>query len=372
MFREHIANLNRLFKRERIVFLYGARRVGKTTLIEDFAKEKEGVIFLTGDDVDTHSFLSSNSVTKLKSFLGKNKFLIIDEAQFIPDIGRNLKLIYDHIPSVKVLATGSSSFELASKTGETLTGRKFVLKLYPFSQSEISKTENLIQTKANLEKRLIYGSYPEVVLQNSNDRAKLYLKELINSYLYKDILILEGIKKADKIVKLLQLIAFQIGKEVSIQELGNNLDISKNTAERYLNLLENCFVIQKLTGFSRNLRKEITKTSRYYFCDNGIRNALIQNYNGIHLRDDVGALFENYIVMERFKKQEYQNLFSNNYFWRTYSQQEIDLVEEKKGKLFGYEVSFNKTKKPPTEWVHNYPKAKYECITKENYLKFIL
>ena len=296
----------------------------------------------------------------------------MDEAQYIHQIGLNLKLIVDHFPSTHVIATGSSSFDLAKDIGEPLTGRKYVLKLLPLAQMEISQIEAPHETKARLESRLIYGSYPEVVLFPGNNDRKDYLRELISSYLFKDVLQLEGIRHADKLERLLQLLAFQIGKEVSHAELGRQLGMSKNTIDRYLDLLEKVFVIYKRTGFSRNLRKEISKNHRYYFLDNGIRNALINNFNPLSLRNDTGELWENYLIAERMKKQEYLRWSVNAYFWRTYDQQEIDLVEERRGKIYGFEMKWKAHRGiPPKKWSGAYPTASFQEIHPDNYLNFI-
>jgi len=361
----------------KVVVIYGPRRCGKTTLLKKFIEYSadyigDSYIFATAEDIIVNEILTSQSIVKLKNFIGNNKFLIIDEAQNIKNIGLNLKLIVDHIDGINVIATGSSSFDLAGKLGEPLTGRKVSLKLFPLSQMEISSIEKGADSLSNLENRLIYGSYPEVVVTEYNHKKEKYLKEITASYLYKDILILEGIKHSDKIVRLLQLLAFQIGQEVSLTELGTQLGISKNTVERYLDLLEKSFVVFKLMAFSRNLRKEISKSNRYYFYDNGIRNALINNFNPINLRNDIGSLWENYIIIERLKKQEYMDIFSNNYFWRTYDKKEIDFIEERSGYLYGYEIKWgNRTKKVPKDWINAYENASYEVINKENYLNFI-
>lgn len=372
--QKQLKNLKKLLSPNKVLVIYGPRRCGKTTLIKKFLEQMKGKkLFVSGEDITVQNYLSSQSIEKLKNFVGNNKLLVIDEAQKVYKIGLNLKLIVDHIKDIKVIATGSSSFDLAQDIGEPLTGRKYTLKLFPLSQMEIAQIETRHETEANIEARLIYGSYPEIVITYDNEERQRYLKEIINSYLYKDILELEGIKHSDKIVRLLQLLAFQIGKEVSYNELGSQLGISKNTAERYLDLLEKAFVIHKIRGFSRNLRKEISKNPRYYFLDNGIRNALINNFNPITARDDIGILWENYIVMERIKKQEYDQMISNNYFWRTYEGQEIDLVEERKGKLYGFEIKWALKKiKEPKDWFKNYKDAKYSVINKENYLKYIL
>jgi predicted AAA+ superfamily ATPase len=273
---------------------------------------------------------------------------------------------------MRIIATGSSSFDLARTIGEPLTGRKYTLTRYPLAQMEIRQIENRAQTDSNREARLIFGSYPEIVLMPGNREREQYLKEIVSSYLYKDILELDGIRHSDKITRLLQLLAFQIGKEVSFAELASQLGMSKNTVDRYIELLEKSFVLRRMQGFSRNLRKEITKNCRLYFIDLGIRNALINNFNPLDFRDDVGMLWENYLVIERLKKQEYTGQSANNYFWRTYTRQEIDLVEDRGGKLYGYEMKWGRqTAKPPSEWRSAYPKAEWELVTRENYLEFI-
>jgi predicted AAA+ superfamily ATPase len=281
-------------------------------------------------------------------------------------------LIVDHLPHVRLIATGSSTFDLAKQVGEPLTGRKHTLKMYPLSQLELNSIETASQRSAHLESRLIYGSYPEVITATSDLVKQEYLKELVSSYLLKDILAFEGIKKSKKLIDLLLLIAFQVGKEVSHQELAMHLSISKVTVEKYLNLLEQVFVLVNIRGFSRNLRKEVTKTSRYYFIDNGIRNALINNFNPISRRDDIRLLWENYLSIERIKKQEYSDLWSHNFFWRTYDQKEIDRVEDRGGKLYAYEFKWNQSNlKAPKLWIESYPGSSFEVIHKENYLPFI-
>ncbi len=358
----------------KVVVILGPRRCGKTTLVQKFleSRKREDVLFVSGENINARRPLESESVETLRAFVGNKKLLVIDEAQKIKNVGLNLKLIVDHIKGIRVITTGSSSFDLAKLVGEPLVGRKFTLRLYPLAQLEIGKTENLHETNAHLEDRLIFGSYPEIVTTPENALRKELLEEIVSSYLYRDILELDGLRHSGKISQLLQLLAFQIGTEVSLTELANQLNINRRTVERYLDLLEKTFVIFRLGGFSRNLRKEVTKSSRYYFLDNGIRNALINNYNPLHLRNDVGMLWENYIVNERIKKQEYRNIHSNNYFWRTYDQKEIDLIEEREGKLFGYEIKWSAKKTASSaEWLGSYKNAEYEIINKENYLNFI-
>ena len=373
--QKQLENLSSLIQSGKVIVIYGARRVGKTTLLRKFVEnlDKQAVLFVNGDDITARQFLESQSIDNLRDFVGRHQYLIVDEAQYVRNIGLNLKLIVDHIPGIKVIATGSSSFDLAQNVGEPLTGRRFVLKLFPLAQMEISNMEKRHETAANLETRLIYGSYPEVVTLRDNKLREEYLRELIASYLFKDILALEGIRYSDKLVRLLQLLAFQIGNEVSLSEIGRQLAMSKNTVERYLDLLEKVFVIFRLTGFSRNLRKEITKNNRYFFYDVGIRNAVVGMFNPLNLRDDTGKIWENYIISEFLKQREYQRLFSRFYFWRTYDRKEIDLIEESAGKLSGYEIKWKKSRvSAPKDWHKYYPNAAFEVINQENYLNYIL
>lgn len=369
-----LTNLKKLAIPGKVVLIYGPRRTGKTTLLEHFIAElQEPFHLVNGEDIFVQEILSSQSIDKLKDFIGQKKLLIIDEAQKVPNIGLNLKLIVDHIPQIRVIATGSSSFDLSVQAGEPLTGRKWTMHMFPLAQMELSQTENTAQTAARLENRLIYGSYPDVVLGTDDEFRQRYLKEIVSSYLYKDILELDGLRHSDKLVRLLQLLAFQIGKEVSFTELGTQLALSKNTVDRYLDLLEKAFVIYKLRGLSRNLRKEVSKNPRYYFYDIGIRNALIQNFNSLNLRDDVGQIWENYIVIERLKKQEYTAMTCANYFWRTYDRKEVDLIEERDGQFFAYELKWSPLAKAalPKDFLEAYPNTKFERVDPENYLQFI-
>lgn len=377
IYQKQLDNLSSLIAPGRVILIYGPRRVGKTTLINRYLDEMPGAerkkaLVVTGDDIGVREYLESQSIAKLKDFVGDREILFVDEAQRIREIGLNLKLIVDNIQGIRVIATGSSSIDLARDTGAPLAGRKFTLKLYPLSQIEIGREEASHETGANLESRLIFGSYPEVIINHDNRFRREYLAELISSYLFKDILELEGIRHSDKLVKLLRLLAFQIGSEVSLSELGTQLGMSRNTVDRYLDLLEKTFVVFRLEGFSRNLRKEISKSSRFYFMDLGVRNALINNFNSIELRNDRGQLWENYIVVERMKKLEYRREFKNSYFWRTYDRKEIDLVEEEGGRLSGFEIKYqDQGSKPPKDWVQAYPDADYEVITRDNYIDFI-
>lgn len=370
--QNQLERLKTLIQPGKVLILYGPRRVGKTTLIKKFLEKEANALFVTGEDIFIQRHLSTSSIDQLEAFIGEHTLLVIDEAQHIPNIGQNLKLIVDHLPHVRVVATGSSTFDLAKEVGEPLTGRKYTLRLYPLSQIELNQVENAAKREAHLESRLIYGSYPEVITTKGDSTKREYLQELVSSYLLKDILAFEGVKKSKKLTDLLILLALQVGKEVSHSELATKLGINKLTVERYLDLFEQVFVIYNLRGFSRNLRKEVTRTSKYYFCDTGIRNALINNFNSLNRREDSGALWENYLVMERLKKQEYTRLWSHNYFWRTYDQKEIDWVEEREGLLFGYEFKWSHTHvAPPKLWQETYPNASFECINQSNYMSFI-
>jgi len=373
--QKQLENLRKLICPQKAVIIYGPRRCGKTTLLKKMLSEtdEKNYMFVSGEDIVVQDYLGSKSIEKLRQFAGNKKLIVIDEAQKTKDIGLNIKLMLDHIEGIKIVASGSSSFDLARQTGEPLTGRKYTLMMFPLAQLEIGAAQTRQQTDALLESRLVYGSYPEVVLMDDNARRALYLKEIVNSYLYKDVLELDGVRYSDKLVKLLQLLAFQIGKEVSYNELGTQLGMSKNTIERYLDLLEKAFVIFKIKGLSRSLRKEVSKNPRYYFYDTGVRNGLINNFNPLSMRDDTGALWENYIVMEMLKRQEYLGLQANNYFWRTYDKKEIDFVEERNNRLCGYEIAWSaKKSKPHKEWLETYKDSTYQAITRDNYLQFII
>lgn len=359
----------------KVVVLVGPRRVGKTVVIDQVIKKTtEPYLLLSGEDFEVLSLLENRSIQNYKNILGDIKLLVIDEAQKIPDIGNKLKLMVDHIEGLKILITGSSAFDIDNYTGEPLTGRKTTYHLFALSEEELNQVENIIEKRANLKNRLIYGNYPELIQKRSNNEKAEYVREIINSYLLKDILAFENIRNSDKIISLLRLIAFQIGGEVSVQELGNQLSMSKNTVEKYLDLLSKVFIIHKLGGFSRNLRKEVTKNSKWYFYDNGIRNLLIANMNPLELRNDVGMLWENYIISERLKFQSYNKMVVNNYFWRTYDQQEIDWVEERGGKLYGYEFKWNSKKKVkiPGAWKKEYSNAEFNVVNSDNYLDWIM
>jgi predicted AAA+ superfamily ATPase len=359
----------------KVLILLGARRVGKTAFIKNYLSliPKSDYLHLNGEDLDDVNLVKERSVSNYTRLLANKKLLIIDEAQNIPEIGLILKLIVDSIEGIKVIATGSSVFDLSNKLGEPLVGRKNTIYLYPFAQMEFSKQEDYKETTLKLEERLLFGSYPELEYYEDWDDKMNYLKEIVNSYLLKDILIYEGIKQSNKMLDLLKLIAFQVGQEVSLQELSKHLGISKNTVESYLDLLSKVFVVYKVPGFSRNLRKEITKSNRWYFYDNGIRNAIISNFTRLDSRTDVGALWENYLASERIKKQNYTQKSVSNYFWRTYDQQELDWLEEDVDRLAGFEFKWNENRKAkiPTAFGKAYPEATFEVINRNNYLDFI-
>ncbi len=302
--------------------------------------------------------------------MGKYDLIFIDEAQMIPNIGYSIKLLIDNMPEKIIILTGSSSFELSGQIGEPLTGRQKQKRLYPISLIELKNQFGGMFLIENLEELLIYGSYPEVLNQESIIDKKEYLLSIRDSYLLKDILMLKEIKYQNKIFDLLRLLAFQIGHEVSMNKLANKLGIAKQSVDRYLSILEKAFIIKRIGGFSRNLRNEITKSSRFYFFDNGIRNAIINNFNTVNNRNDNGILWENFMVMERLKKQEYERMFSNNYFWRTYDQKEIDLIEERDGKLYAFEFKFGKISKEPAQWRNAYPDSEFNVITPDNFLEF--
>jgi predicted AAA+ superfamily ATPase len=368
-------NLNLLLKPNKVLVIYGSRQTGKTTLLKKFLSENEGNFRYrldSGDDVNTQIILGSADFKKIFEYAKGYDLIAIDEAQRIKNIGMGLKILIDQMPNIKIVVTGSSSFELAGQIGEPLTGRKITLTLFPLSQIEMGKLYNDYDLRSRMEEYLIFGSYPETLTSDSVADKKMILEELVGSYLLKDILELERVKSSKLLLDLLRLLAFQVGSEVSLSELGKQLGIDSKTAARYLDLFEKSFVIINIRGFSRNRRKEITSKSKYYFLDNGIRNAIIANFNPLEVRDDIGKLWENFLVVERLKKQAYNQIYSNNYFWRTWDQKEVDWVEEREGKLFGYEFKWkSKAWKPCKAWTENYPDATLEIIDNENYLAFV-
>jgi len=360
----------------KVLILYGPRQVGKTTLANDLLTSIQmRSRFVNADELVYREALSSQSRQRLGEVLGDAELLVIDEAQRVPNIGLNLKILIDSYPTAIIIATGSASFDLANKVSEPLTGRTLTFNLHPVSYPEIRQTLGAIEARGQLERWLVWGGYPAIVTtRNPNLRERL-LGELVGAYLYRDILELEGVRRSEKIVDLLRLLAFQIGQEVSIAELAANLALNRQTVDRYLDLLEKVFVIFKVGGFSRNLRKEVVKNSRYYFYDNGVRNSLIQNFNPLALRNDLGQLWENYLMVERRKTNQTAGRSVNTYFWRTYDQKEIDCVEEHGGKLFGYEFKWQAggiRRATRNEFLEAYPGSDLATVNQVNFEEFLL
>lgn len=358
----------------KVLVLYGPRRVGKTTLIQNYIQQTSHRVQLdTGDNIHVQNLLSSQDPHLILEYLEGIQVYIIDEAQEVPFLGKGLKIAVDHRPDLYVIATGSSSFSLANSLGEPLTGRKRTLTLYPFSQGELSLNFRPYDLKSSLQDYLIFGTYPETLIKKTRTEKIQYLLELVDSYLLKDILSLERVKGSKVFLDLLKLLAFQIGQLVSLNELATQLHIDVKTVSRYLDLLEKTFIIKRIHGFSQNLRNEITQKSKYYFLDLGIRNALISHFNPLESRQDVGQLWENFLVIDRIKKCHYEQLYRTPNFWRTHTQQEVDYVESFDGNLHGYEFKWNPKKQPkiPAAWRTSYPNAQFQVITPENYLDFV-
>lgn len=355
-----------------IILLYGARQTGKTTLSYELLSQLPGkVLYINADEIKYHEVLSSRDLRKLTLLTEGSDLVFIDEAQRIPDIGINLKIIHDNLPYIKLLVTGSSSLDLSGKIREPLTGRTSSYRLFPVSLSELRKEMNVIELQNRLEEFMIYGMYPGIFHRHSSAQKEKYLEELTSSYLYKDILELAFIRNASKITQLLKLLALQIGSEVSINELGKNLGLSGETVASYIDLLEQSFILFRLGGFSRNLRKEVSKRNKIYFWDTGIRNCLLNNFSALNLRNDSGFLWENFMVAERLKFLNNTQQRASGYFWRTYTGAEIDYVEERQGKLFAWEIKLNKEKLyAPETWVENYG-SDYACVTKNNFHEFV-
>ena len=357
----------------KVVIIYGARRVGKTVLLRELVNSFEGkTLLLNGEDYDVQSMLANRSVANYRHLFNGVGLVAIDEAQNIPNIGSVLKLMVDEINGLSVIASGSSSFDLLNKTGEPLVGRSVKFQLTPLSCKEISSVETPFEMSQNLEQRMLYGMYPEVVTMSSNDMRIEYLREIVDSYLLKDILAVDGIKNASKMQNLLRLIALQVGSEVSYDELGTQLGMSKNTVERYLDLLSKVFVVYRVGAFARNIRKEVCKAGKWYFYDNGVRNAILNNFSPLAVRNDVGHLWENYFLSER-RKYIHNNLkYIEQYFWRTYDKQELDLVEECDGNLLAMEIKWGKkTPKLPNVFANAYQGAEFQVINKDNYLDWV-
>lgn len=361
----------RLYTGKAIV-LMGARQVGKTTLLRTIFQNKPDVLWLNGDELDVQALFSNISATRLKAVFGGHKTIVLDEAQRIKDVGLRMKLVTDQIPEVQLVLTGSSSFELASRINEPLTGRKWEYTLFPVSFSEMVQHHGLLEEKRLLPHRLVYGYYPEVVsCAKEEDEV---LKQLTNSYLYKDLLSLEQIKKTDGLLKLLKGLAYQVSAQVSLSELSRLCELDVKTVEKYISVLEQAFLIFRLGSFSRNLRSELKRSQKIYFFDNGIRNALISNFNQIENRPDSGALWENFILSERMKYLHYKRKWANSWYWRTTEQQEVDYIEEQNGEITAFEFKWNPHTKvrQPKVFLQAYPGSRFACIHPDNLEDFLL
>ena len=362
---------NKLFA-GKIIILTGARQVGKTTLLKQLLRQKEGVLWLNGDELQVQNLFAKASADRLLSEFSNSKIVILDEAQRIENIGLRLKLIADSDSEVQVIATGSSAFELANKVNEPLTGRKWEYQMFPLSFGEMVAHHGKLKEMRMLPRRIIYGYYPEVVTNDGNEVE--ILKLLTDAYLYKDILSWESIKHPDKLQTLLRALAYQVGFQVSYNELSQMCSMDSKTVERYINLLEQCYIIFRLPSFSRNLRHELKSSRKIYFYDNGIRNALIVDYRAPEVRQDIGALWENFVIAERMKSNEYYHRWVNRYFWRTKQQQEIDYLEESGGKLHAYEMKWNPQAKASITktFTDAYPNTDFQVITPDNIAVFLL
>jgi uncharacterized protein len=363
-----------LAKTSKIVLIFGPRQAGKTTLVKEVLASLPGKkLEINADELRYVDTLSSRNLDRLKQLVSGYDLLFLDEAQRVPEIGINLKLLHDHLPELRIIATGSSSLDLASKVREPLTGRTRTYQLMPLAISELAHHFNRYELNAKLEDLLLFGGYPEVFSLESKQDKMEYLREMTLSYLFKDILEVGAIKYTPKLRDLVRMLAYQVGSEVSINELCKSLQLHRDIVNNYLDLLEKSFVIIRLGGYHRNLRKEITRHNKIYFCDLGIRNAIIENFNPLDRRDDGGKLWENFLITERMKTQSYRRIASNYYFWRTYGHAEIDFIEEKEGKLFGYEFKFSsRLAKAPSSWGETYPESSFEVVNRDNYLDFLL
>ncbi|MCX6272082.1 MAG: ATP-binding protein [Bacteroidetes bacterium] len=354
------------------IILMGARQTGKTTLLKVIAGDKEQVFWLNADEPEVRTIFENVGSSRLKLMFAGKKMVVIDEAQRIQDIGMKLKLITDQIPEIQVVASGSSAFELANKINEPLTGRKIELKLFPLSFKEMVDHHGWLEEKQLLSQRMIYGYYPEVV--SKPEQARSILIEITESYLFKDLFSYEGIHKPGKLMKLLQALAFQIGKEVSYYELSRLAELDKETVEKYIGLLERSYILLRLPAFSRNHRKELKRGRKIYFIDNGIRNALLSNFAPLELRQDVGELWENFLVVERLKVLHYNEIWANMYFWRTQDQQEIDYIEERDGVLYAFEFKWNPKAnyRFSASFTKTYPNHQLSVIHQDNVEDFLL
>ena len=358
--------------RGKAIILVGSRQVGKTTLLGELVRQSDKrILSLNCDEPEVQTMLTDTNVAKLRTIIGNNELVVIDEAQKVNNIGLTLKLIVDNIKDVQVVATGSSAFELRNQLNEPLTGRKFEYQMFPISSGEIIDTYGLLEEKRTLENRLVYGSYPDIIMHP--EEARRYLTELTQSYLYKDVLSLDSLRKPQLLDKLLQALAFQVGSEVSTNELARTLQTDSKTIDKYLDLLEKCYVIFRLGGLSRNLRTELKRAKKIYFYDNGVRNAVIQQFSPVALRNDMGALWENFFIAERMKRNHYSGHYCNSFFWRTTLQQEIDLIEESDGAMTAFEMKWNPSKKVlfSKSFIEAYNVKETVVISPDNYLEYL-
>ena len=365
--------ISALLDGRKAITIMGARQVGKSTLLQMMLGERKDVMWLNGDEPDIVEILGNITSPRLKAMIGNNTIIVIDEAQRIPDIGLRLKLITDQIPDVQVIATGSSSFDLSNKLNEPLTGRKREFKMYPLTFNEMVSSTNLLEETRMLPHRMVYGYYPEVVCNPGEE--KIILKELADSYLYKDILSMDGILKPEKLVKLLKALAYQIGSQVSYNEVGMLVGLDSKTVEKYITILEKSYIIFRLTSLARNIRNELKSSRKIFFWDLGIRNAVIGNLTQIENRQDAGALWENFVIAERMKMLAYNGSFAQTYFWRTKQQQEIDYLEEEDGKIKAFEFKWNPNKaaaKCPDSFLTAYQNPEFKVITPLNVDEFLL
>lgn len=357
---------------KRVLVIYGPRRVGKTTLLNEYLKTQSDkkVFFSTGDDAQLRAIFQSEERSKILDFARPYDLIAIDEAQFIPSVGLGAKMMIDAFPEKNIILTGSSSLDLSNKIGEPLTGRHFTLTLLPFSQGEMENSR--VELGWNLENFLTYGSYPEVLNEPDIEKKKKILSELISSYLFKDALALEAVRSPDTLLNIVKCLAFQVGNEVSINEVARTSGTDVKTTAKYLDLLEKMFIVRRVRGFSRNLRNEISKKAKYYFLDNGVRNAVISQFNPLSLRDDIGALWENFVYMELIKKSGIEGALDSYYFWRTHAGQEIDIIKESNGALQAIECKWSDDQKAmPSAWKESYPSSTFHVINKNNYLDIL-
>ena len=365
-------NVETMIGKQKAIIITGARQVGKSTLLENLLGKRSDVMWLNGDDADVRQLFETMTSTRIQALLGNAQILVIDEAQRISDVGLKLKLITDQVKRVQVIATGSSSFELTGKINEPLTGRKREFRMFPLTFGEMVKHTNLLEEQRMIPHRMVFGYYPEVVCNPGEERP--ILRELSDSYLYRDILSLDGINKPDKLIRLLQALAYQIGNQVNLSEVGRMVGLDPKTVERYIDILEKSYIIFRLGSFSRNLRNELKNSRKIYFWDLGIRNAVIGNLSQVDSRNDAGALWENFCITERMKALSYRESFARSWFWRTQQQKEIDYIEEEDGAIKAFEFKWNDSKvttRCPSSFASSYPDAEYQVITPSNITDFL-